>query len=609
MAFADGLARWVWEQRYQWREGGALRETDIAQTWQRVACAIAAAEDSAARRRQWTRRFGALLEDFAFLPGGRILAGAGTGRRVTLCNCFVMGDIEDSIAGIFRALEESALTLQHGGGIGCDFSTLRPRGSPATASGSVASGPVSFMRLWNSMCATVLATGGRRGAMMATLRCDHPDVLEFIDAKRDPAALRFFNLSVLVSDELLAAVRAGRPWPLVFPLAPGETPVPGTPLVMRRWSGSRVDVPCRVTAELPARELWQRLVAAAHAVAEPGVLFVDTINRENNLAAREQLSATNPCGEIPLPPYGACALGSLNLTSFVLGAFTPRASLDLAGLGTKAADAVRFLDDVLEVTRFPLPRQAEEARATRRIGLGVTGLADALIMLGLRYDSQAARDTAAGLMRAVQEAAYRASADLAAERGHFAAFDRDSFLASPGVGRLPGPLRDRIAAAGVRNSHLTAIAPAGSISLLAGNVSSGIEPVFEFGGRRRLIDRDGRETPAETLDYAFRLWQAQSGRGPRPDTFLTATDLDPASQLGMQAALQPHVDSAISKTVSLPADSPPGVCERVFELAHSLGLKGCTIYRPGTVRGGVVRLGPGAALEETASVERCCPAP
>lgn len=607
MAFADGLARWVWEHRYQWREDGVPREADIAATWQRVARAVAAAEGAAAAT--WAPRFEWLLDDFAFLPGGRILAGAGTGRRVTLCNCFVMGELEDSIAGIFRALEESALTLQHGGGIGCDFSTLRPRGSPATASGNVASGPVSFMRLWNSMCATVLESGGRRGAMMATLRCDHPDILEFIDAKRDPAALRYFNLSVLVGDDLLAAVRAGRGWPLVFPLAPGEQVAAGTALVARRWSGSDCERPCRVVAEPPAREIWQRLVAAAHAVAEPGVLFVDTINRENNLAARERLTATNPCGELPLPPYGACTLGSLNLARFVRGAFTPGATLDLAGLGSRAKLAVRFLDDVLDVTRFPLPQQAAQARATRRIGLGVTGLADALIMLGLRYDSAAARDCAAGLMRAVTESAYAASAELAAEKGPFPGFERESFLAAPGLRRLPGPLRDRIAAVGVRNSHLTAIAPAGSISLLAGNVSSGVEPVFEFTGRRRLLDRDGRATDAETTDCAWRQWRERGAAGRPPPAFVTATAIDPEAQLAMQAALQPHVDSAISKTLCLPADYPAAAYPRLLELAHSLGLKGCTTYRPGTSRGGVVRLGEGAAVPEATPVERCCPAP
>lgn len=581
LTFPDELSRWVWEQRYQWRGSGATGDADVAGTRARVAGSIAAAEPSA--RAEWGMRFRALLDDWRFLPGGRILAGAGTGRSVTLLNCFVMGVIEDSLHGIFRALEESAVTLQHGGGIGCDFSTLRPRGTSAQSAGTIASGPVSFMHVWNSMCATVLASGSRRGAMMATLRVDHPDVLEFIDAKRDPRALRYFNLSVQVTDRFLAAVRADESWPLAH--------AAGSP----------------ATAALPAREIWNRLLDAGHATSEPGVLFVDTINRENNLGWRESLTTTNPCGEVPLPPYGACNLGSINLAKFVTAPFAADATLDFGAIEAHAALAVRFLDDVLDVTRLPLPQQEEAARSTRRVGLGITGLADALCMLGIRYDTPAARELAATAMRRICHAAYAASIGLAVEKGSFPAFARDQYLASPFVQRLPQALRDRIAAGGIRNSHLTVVAPAGTISLLAGNTSSGIEPIFEFAGRRRVLDRRGQPIEFEVTDAAVRLWRELRGaHAPLPEAFVSATSIDPEAHLLMQAALQPWVDGAISKTINLPADFPRERYGALFTRAHELGLKGCTTYRAGTARGQVV--GPTGAAEAPAGedVERCC---
>ncbi len=579
-SFDDDLARWIWEQRYRWHGPVPPADADAQATRSRVARAVATAE--AAAREAWEQRFHALLGDWRFLPGGRILAGAGTGRSVTLLNCFVMGRIEDSMPGIFRALEESAVTLQLGGGIGLDFSTLRPSGTVAATAGTTASGPVSFMHVWNSMCATVLASGNRRGAMMATLRIDHPDVLEFIDVKRDPAVLRFFNLSVQVTDRFLEAVRRDEPWPLVYPAGAAAAP--------------------RV---LPARELWNRLLDASYESSEPGVLFVDTINRENNLAWREHLTTTNPCGEVPLPEYGACNLGSINLARFVRAPFEPGASLDLEAIAATASVAVRFLDDVLDVTRYPLPQQAEACRTTRRIGLGLTGLADALCMLGLHYDSVAARDVAAVAMRTICTSAYAASAGLAAEKGCFPAYDRDRYLAAPFVRRLPDALRDRIAASGMRNSHLTVVAPAGTISLLAGNLSSGIEPVFEFDGVRRVLDRSGRPVEFALTDYAVRSWRRLRGDAALPLCMVTAKDLEPEAHLAMQAAVQPWVDGAISKTINLPASFARESYAPLYERAHALGLKGCTTYRPGTQRGQVVAA-PGALPAERDEVERCC---
>jgi ribonucleoside-diphosphate reductase alpha chain len=552
--FSMDISRHIWETRYR-----AAGEPDIRASWRRVAQAIAQAETN--RREQWTERFATLLDDFRFLPGGRILAGAGTGRRVTLFNCFVMGEIADDLEHIFEALKEGALTMQHGGGVGYDFSTLRPAGMVAAATGSIASGPVSFMHIWDAMCATMLSTGARRGAMMATLRCDHPDIETFVDAKRDPAVLRHFNLSVLVSDAFLNMVAADGDWPLAFP----------------GFAGTRT---------VKARALWQRILRAAYDTAEPGVLFADTINRDNTLADRETLTATNPCGEIPLPPYGACDLGSLNLTAFVASPFAAGARLDLAALTEAATLAVRFLDDVIDVSRYPLPAQAQEARRKRRIGLGITGLADTLVLLGLRYDSDAARQQAALAMRTVRDAAYRASVELAREKGAFPVFDRDAYLASGFATRLPADIRDAIATHGIRNSHLLAIAPAGTISLLANNLSSGIEPVFSAEAERRVLEADGRYRSHRVVDYACQLWRGQ-GDG-LPPAFVEARQIDPLAHLQMQAALQPLVDNAISKTINVAADIPFERFEALYRQAHALGLKGCTVFRPNPVTGAIL---------------------
>jgi ribonucleoside-diphosphate reductase alpha chain len=569
------ISRHIWRTKYRWNEESGIRDT-----WRRVARAVASTEPR--DREQWAARFAALLEQFAFLPGGRILAGAGTDRHVTLFNCFVMGVIEDSLPGIFDALKEGALTMQQGGGVGYDFSTLRPAGTVAHSTGSIASGPVSFMRIWDAMCATMLSTGARRGAMMATLRCDHPDIGVFVDAKRDPAALRHFNLSVQVTDEFMAAVQADAAWPLVFPVADEAGDV------RRHWTGAASDVACREVSRLPARELWEAILRAAYDTAEPGVLFVDQINRENNLGDIEHLTATNPCGEIPLPPYGACDLGSLNLTAFVLEPFEPGARLDLGKLASNARLAVRFLDNIIDLSGFPLPAQAASARGSRRIGLGVTGLADTLAMLGHRYDSWTARGVAEEIMRTIALAAYEASVELAREKGAFPRFDSDAYLARPYIQRLPQAVRDGIARNGIRNSHLIAIAPAGTISLLAGNVSGGIEPIFALEAERRILETTGEHRVHPVVDYAYSLWQRRFPQASPPQTFVEAPAIAPRAHLEMQAALQPWVDSAISKTINVAADTPFAEFCQLYELAWRQGLKGCTVFRPNRVRGEVL---------------------
>ena len=579
-ATEETLPQFMWRTRY--RDGEASPpEGDLAATWRRVAASIAAIEPEP---QVWRERFLGILESFRFLPGGRILAGAGTQHQVTLCNCFVMGLIDDSVEGIFEALKEGALTMQQGGGIGYDFSTLRPRGARARTSGQIASGPVSFMRVWDAMCATVLSTGARRGAMMATLRCDHPDIEEFVAAKRDRQALPRFNLSVLITDAFMEAVRSDSEWSLVFPECDLQSER-AAPTLERSWSGSAVPVPCRIHRVIRARELWTRLCDSAYDCAEPGILFVDRINAENNLGYCETLSATNPCAEEPLPSFGVCNLGSINLTAFVLEPFTPRARFDQRSLREVARLAVRFLDDVIEISRFPLPRQHEQARRSRRIGLGVTGLADALAMLGLRYDSEAARSAAADAMRTLRDAAYEASVELAGERGAFPAFEAGPYLERPFIRRLPPRLREAIRRQGIRNSHLLAIAPAGSISLLAGNLSSGIEPIFGRETARQVLDSDGRRRTFRLTDYAYAAWRARGGNGGAlSDAFRDWRSLAPRDQLLMQASLQPYVDGAISKTVMLPQALPPASVMEIFQSAYELELKGCTVFREGARR-------------------------
>ncbi|MCB1437237.1 MAG: adenosylcobalamin-dependent ribonucleoside-diphosphate reductase [Rhodobiaceae bacterium] len=559
------ISRKIWELKYRFTNEDGTAEADIADSWARVARAAAGAE-APARRKHWEKAFAGLMADFRFLPAGRILAGAGTGRRVTLFNCFVMGTIGDDLADIFANLREAALTMQAGGGIGHDFSTLRPRGAPVSGVGADASGPVSFMDVWDAMCRTVKSAGARRGAMMATLRCDHPDIEEFIEAKRDPARLRMFNLSVLVSDAFMAAVEADGDWPLVF--------------AGRTYGRPR------------ARELWNRIMRATYDTAEPGVIFIDRVNDQNNLAYCETINATNPCGEQPLPPHGACLLGSVNLARLVRDPFTASAALDTAALEEVASGAVRFLDNVIDISRYPLEAQREEALAKRRIGLGLTGLADALVMCGLTYGSEDAARAASGWMKAIQNAGYRASALLAAEKGAFPLYDRDAYLAAPGIARLDKEVRELIAANGVRNALVTSIAPTGTISLFAGNVSSGIEPIYALSFRRRVLAADGGAHEEEVADYAFRLFCGKFGADAKlPPAFVTAQTLEPAAHLRMQAALQPFVDSAISKTVNTPADISFEDFRDVYAQAHAMGLKGCTTYRPNEVTGAVLSTG------------------
>ena len=571
------ISGFIWDRKYRYRKASQIIDVDLSATWRRVAHALAMAEPSDPA--VWEQMFYNVLEDFRFLPGGRILAGAGTDNEVTLYNCFVMGRIEDSLDGIFDALKEGALTMQYGGGVGYDFSTLRPRGAVAKRSGNVASGPVSFMHTWNSMCGTMTSAGNRRGAMMACLRCDHPDIEAFVDAKRTAGVLEHFNLSVLVTDAFMQAVDRDQPWTLVFPCVDGDS----------------TEEP-RVYRELPARELWDKIMSAAYDTAEPGVLFIDHINQQNNLGYCEQIHATNPCGEIPLPYYGACNLGSVNLTRLVKYPFTENATFDFEQLKVIVNTAVRMLDNVIDVSRFPLPAQQQVAIATRRIGLGITGLADAFLMLGHRYGDSDSIVLADHIMRTLCHTAYQTSIDLAKEKGPFPEFKKQAYLASPFIRELPDQIRESIAEHGIRNSHLIAIAPAGTISLLAGNVSSGLEPVFDYAYRRNLVMGDADPGTVELEDYAYHRWRRKHDNDCLPDHFITATEISPRTHLEVQSVLQNYVDNAISKTINVPETVSFGEFKSLYTTAYTKGLKGCAAFRPNPVRGEILVSG------------RCCPA-
>jgi ribonucleoside-diphosphate reductase alpha chain len=565
MAQVAAISQQIWDMKYRLKgPDGAPVDKTIEDSWRRVAAALAEAEAPEVRE-HWAEQFYDALSGFKYLPAGRILAGAGARRNVTLFNCFVMGTIPDDMSGIFEHLREAALTMQQGGGIGYDFSTLRPKGAPVKGVGADASGPLSFMDVWDAMCRTIMSAGHRRGAMMATMRCDHPDIESFIEAKQQPGRLRMFNLSVLVTDAFMQAVKEDGPWELKF-------------------NGTTYGV-------VRARELWDRIMRSTYAAAEPGVIFIDRINRANNLAYCETIQATNPCGEQPLPPYGACLLGSINLTTLIREPFSPDAHLDLDELQRLVRVAVRMMDNVVDVSQFPLPQQTHEARAKRRIGLGVTGLADALILCEARYGSARAVELTDRWMRALTRDAYLASVEIAQEKGPFPLYDRDSYLRSEFVRTLDEDVQDAIARHGVRNALVTSIAPTGTISLFADNVSSGLEPVFSFRYTRNVLLPDGSRQAEEVSDYAYRLFHRLKGEDvPLPDYFVDAQTLSPQDHVLMQATVQKHIDSSISKTINCPVDLSFEAFKDVYMMAYETGCKGCTTYRPNEVTGAVLEL-------------------
>ena len=570
--FPMAISQQIWDMKYRLKDqNGTFLEQTVQDTWHRIAKALSEVETEP---KKWETIFYNALTDFKFLPAGRITAGSGTKRNVTLFNCFVMGVIPDSMSGIFDMLKEAALTMQQGGGIGYDFSTIRPKGSLVKGIAADASGPVSFMDVWDSMCRTIMSAGSRRGAMMATMRCDHPDIEEFIAAKSDSQKLRMFNLSVLVTDAFMDAVKKGEDWKLIYNN--------------------------KVYSVIKAADLWDQIMRATYNFAEPGVIFIDRINATNNLSYCETITATNPCGEQPLPPYGACLLGSINLAKLVEHPFDKNAYLDVSQLEDLVSTAVRMMDNVIEVSQFPLEAQKLEAKNKRRIGLGVTGLADALLMVGLRYGSDEAVKKTEKWMKTIALSAYKASINLAEEKGAFPLFDPEKFIVSGKMIQMDEDVKQAVHKFGIRNALLTSIAPTGTISLYAGNVSSGIEPVFAYSYTRKVLQNDGSHVEEEVVDYAVQLWRDKFGNAPLPDFFVSAQNLTPADHVKMQAAAQKWVDSSISKTINCPEDISFDDFKEVYIQAYDTGCKGCTTYRPNEVTGSVLS----AASEEKSSSDQ-----
>ncbi|HMO46479.1 MAG TPA: adenosylcobalamin-dependent ribonucleoside-diphosphate reductase [Rubrivivax sp.] len=570
-------------------------ERSIDEVRLRVARALASVEPPE-KRAAWEARF-VQAQQRGFVPAGRINSAAGTDLTATLINCFVqpVGDSiaqdEDGYPGIYTALTEAAETMRRGGGVGYDFSRIRPKGAWVGSTRSSASGPISYMRVFDRSCETVESAGSRRGAQMGVLRCDHPDIELFIHAK-DEGDLKNFNVSVGVTDAFMRAVQDDGEVELTHRAEPGPAQKEGG--AYQRGDG------LWVYRRVRARELWDQVMRSTYDHAEPGVLFLDRINQDNNLGYCETISATNPCGEQPLPSYGCCCLGSIDLTHFVTRPFEADAGFDEVGLAEVAAVAVRMLDNVLDATVWPLPQQQQEATHKRRVGLGFTGLGDALVMLNLHYDSEAARERARRIAEVMRDAAYAASVELARERGAFPLFNADLYLSAGNfASRLPQPLKDRIRQHGLRNSHLLSIAPTGTISLaFADNASNGIEPAFSWSYTRKKRESDGSFKEFAVEDHAWRLYRHLKGADtPLPASFVSALELSARAHAAMVAAVAPYVDTAISKTVNVPEDYPYADFQDLYLTAWAAGLKGLATYRPNKVLGAVLSIdAPKAAV-------------
>lgn len=532
------IAIWADEQKYR-QEGEAFN-----QKCGRVAGALS---DGQEHYNEWYH----ILSEQRFLPGGRVQSSVGSLRQTTAFNCFVMEHVPDSLEGIMKVAWEAAKTMQLGGGVGYDFSGIRPKGARIRSLGSQASGPVSFMGIMDAVCKTIASAGHRRGAQMGCLRVDHPDIMEFVNAKTNSHNLTQFNISVLVTDAFMEAVKSDTTFDLVF--------------------DGRVYDTVRATA------LWDSILRATWDWAEPGVIFIDRVNQMNNLWYAETISATNPCGEQPLPPYGACLLGSFNMTKYV--EFTPKgkANFDWDLLKHDIPHVVRAMDNVIDETVYPLPEQEEEAKSKRRMGLGVTGLANALGAMGLIYGSKKAQNFTRRVLRTIANSTYMSSVGLAIEKGPFPLYKED-YLEGKFIKKLDKDVQEAIAKHGIRNSHLTSIAPTGTISLTANNISSGIEPVFSREYERTVQTAEGPRIE-KVQDYAYREWGIECE---------TADSISVGEHVSMLTAAQEWVDSACSKTCNVGDDVTWDNFKGVYMQAYDGGAKGCTTFRASGKRFGIL---------------------
>ena len=585
-------------------------ESSIEDLYARVARALASVEKPELREKYE----GLFLQNLhaGAIGAGRIMSAAGTDIQATLINCFVqpVGDCiqgvdDEGFPGIYEALREAAETMRRGGGVGYDFSRIRPKGARVKGTASMASGPCSYINVFDQSCSTVESAGARRGAQMGVLRIDHPDVREFITAKRTPGRWNNFNVSVGVSDAFMQAVVNDAQWELVHRAMPGEN-------LIAAGAHQRADGKW-VYQSVPARELWDTVMKSAYDFAEPGILFLDNINTDNNLSYCETIAATNPCGEQPLPSYGCCDLGPVILPRFVRNPFGRggEAGFDFAAFEQVVALQVRALDNVLDLTWWPLPQQNEESKSKRRIGVGFTGMGNTLTMLNLRYDSEAGRSMAARIAECMRNAAYRASIELAKEKGAFPLFDADGYLkAGSFASRLPEDIKKAIRKHGIRNSHLLSIAPTGTVSLaFADNASNGIEPAFSWTYTRKKREADGSRSEYQVQDHAWRLWQELGGDPEQlPVGFVNALEMKAADHIGMMQAVQPFVDTAISKTVNVPADYRYEDFKDLYLQAWNARLKGLATYRPNNILGSVLEVTPAPAAE-SAPVAASAPAP
>lgn len=580
-------------------------EQCVGELFDRVAKALASVE-APELRIDFEKHFRENLEIGA-IGAGRIMSAAGSGIQETLINCFVQpvgdciqGTDETGYPGIYEALREAAETMRRGGGVGYDFSRIRPRGARVKGTASIASGPCSYINVFDQSCATVESAGARRGAQMGVLRIDHPDVIEFITAKRTPGRWNNFNVSVAVSDEFIRAVRDDMSWNLLHVAQPSEE-------LLARGGHQRADG-MWVYASMPARELWDSVMKSAYDFAEPGILFLDQINRDNNLRTIEAITATNPCGEQPLPPYGCCDLGPVILPRFVSHPFAHggEASFNFTAFAKAVKLQVRALDNVLELTHWPLPQQKDEAQAKRRVGVGFTGLGDSLVMLGLGYNSEEGRAVAKRIAEVMRDAAYTASVELAKEKGAFPRFDAEAYLAEGTfASRLPEAIKQEIRKYGIRNSHLLSIAPTGTVSLaFADNASNGIEPAFSWTYMRKKREADGTTTQYEVQDHAWRVYRELGGDvNHLPPTFISALEMNAHDHIAMMQVVQPFIDTAISKTVNVPADYPYEDFKDLYLQAWRAGLKGLATYRPNAILGAVLELKPLTQEGQTAKAD------